>query len=390
MDTNLRIALVGCGGMMRGHVKNGFAALWQAGYRGFEIVACCDVAREAAEKTARDIAAWQGSTPRVHESVERLLDAEKDLDAVDISVAHRLHHTVALPAIEAGKHVLIEKPLALTLRAGRRMLDAAGRRGVLLAVAENYRRALRHRALNWTLRSGRLGAPRQIYWLDVKDRRWYWGWRDHLEEAGGGWLLDGGVHYADLMRYHLGPIVRVTALSRQYDPTRFRDRENLKDPVSATIEDTTFALLEFESGATGLWAESIVSPGQRLGRQIVYGESGSLDFGEGLLLRGEEQPTSVEALQEAYLAQLSQEENARLFPFGIRDGVAQEIHEFVEACRHGGAVETDGLEGYKAQAVCMAVYESAALGGVPVDVARVEALEIETYQQPLNEAAGLA
>ena len=389
MAEALRIALVGCGGMMGSHLNNGFAPLWEAGYRGFEIVACCDTVRESAAKMAEDIGQWQGRTPNVHEDVTALLEGEKDLDAADISVVHRHHHTVAVPLLEAGKRVLIEKPLAFTLRAGKHMLDAAERSGVLLAVAENYRRSPVNRTVNWVIRSGRIGAPRQVYWMDVKDRPWYWGWRDHLDQAGGGWVLDGGVHFADLMRYHLGPVTRVTALSRQYDPTRYRDRKNMQDPVQATIEDTTLALLEFANGVTGVWAESIVSPGHRFGRQIIYGDRGSLDLGEGVLLRGEEEVTPLDALREAYLEQLSADERDRLFPLGRRHGVAQEIHEFVEACLHGSAVETDGLEGYRAQAVCMAVYESAALGGVPVEIEKVERLDVEAYQGPLNESVGL-
>jgi predicted dehydrogenase len=376
--------------MMGAHVRNGFAPLWGKGYRGFEIVACCDAVEQSAAGMAAEIGEWQGATPKVYGDVERLLAGEGDLHAVDISVTHSEHHKAALPCLDAKKHVMIEKPLAMTMRAAKKMRDAADANGVLLNVAENYRRSPANRAANWVIKSGRLGRLRQFYWIDCQERLWHWGWRDELDQAGGGWTFDGGVHFADLMRYHVGPVARATALTRQYNTARYLDREDpQKGTKEATIEDTAMALLEFENGATGVWVESIVSPGQGMGSHIVYGEEGSLDFGAGLKLRGQEQPTPIGQLTEEFLAQLSADEKGRLFPFGLQDTISQEVHEFVEACLHGGSLETDAVEGYKAQAVCMAVYESAALGGRPVELSRIENLEIETYQSGLNAKIGL-
>ncbi|PIY49685.1 MAG: hypothetical protein COZ06_13265, partial [Armatimonadetes bacterium CG_4_10_14_3_um_filter_66_18] len=390
MADTLRLALVGCGGMMGAHVKNGFALLWERGYREFEIVACCDAVESSAARMATGIGEWQGTTPVVYTEVETLLADEADLHAVDISVTHCMHHRVALPCLEAKKHVMVEKPLAMTMRAAKGMREAAEANGVLLNVAENYRRSPANRAANWVIKSGRLGRLRQFYWIDCQERRWHWGWRDELDQAGGGWTFDGGVHFADLMRYHVGPVSRATALTRQYNATRSLDREDpQKGTLEATIEDTAMALLEFENGATGVWVESIVSPGQGMGSHIVYGEEGSLDFGAGLKLRGQEQPTPIGQLTDEFTAQLSGDEKERLFPFGLQDTISQEVHEFVEACLRGGSLETDAVEGYKAQAVCMAVYESAALGGQPVELSRIENLEIETYQSRLNAKIGV-
>ena len=390
MTDRLRLALIGCGGMMGAHVSKGFAPLWDAGFHDVEIIACCDAVEESAAKMAAGIGQWQGAMPRVYSNVESLLAAERDLQAVDISVTHCQHHTVAVPCLEANKHVMIEKPLAMTLRAARQMMDAAAANRVILNVAENYRRAPAQRAAKWVIESGRLGRLRQVYWVDCQERQWHWGWRDELDKAGGGWTLDGGVHFADLMRYHVGPVTRVTALTRQYDTTRYLDRQTLKgETADATIEDTAMALLEFENGATGVWVESIVCPGKGMGSHIVYGEMGSLDFAAGLTLRGQAQPTPMAQLTEEFMAQLDADERERLFPLGMQDTLSQEVHEFVDACLRGGSLETDAAEGYKAQAVCMAVYESAALGGQPVELKRVENLEVEAYQGPLNERLGL-
>lgn len=163
----------------------------------------------------------------------------------------------------------------------------------------------------------------------------------------------------------------------------------MSDPVEATIEDTTMALLEFENGVTGVWVESIVSPGESLGVQRVYGDEGSLDFGKGLKLRGRDEPTSMDELKDEFLGQLSEEQSDTFFPRGIRNPLAHEVHEFAEACLRSGSIETAGMEGFKAQAICMAIYESAALGMQPVTMKDVESLTIETYQRPLNEGLGI-
>jgi predicted dehydrogenase len=105
----------------------------------------------------------------------------------------------------------------------------------------------------------------------------------------------------------------------------------------------------------------------------------------GLFLRGRNEPIRREQLRDEFLASLNDDERERLFPFGLMDGIAQEIHEFVVACQQGNLkVEVDGEEGYRSQAVCMAVYESATLHR-PVKVARVMALKVEAYQRPFNE-----
>jgi len=389
MADKLELALIGCGGMMGAHVKNGYRPLWEAGYHDFQIVACCDVVEAAASRMSGAISEWHGHTPSFYTDVEKMLAGHRGLAAVDIVVTHSEHHRLAVPLLEAGKHVMIEKPLAMTMRAGKQILEAAAKQRVVLSVAENYRRSPSQRACNWALKSGRIGQLRQLYWIGCRERRWYWGWRDDLDLAGGGWTFDGGVHSADLFHYHIGQVRRLTALSRQYDTLRFRDRENQKDEVQATVEDMTMALLEFENGVSGVWVETITAPGKGLGTQVIYGDEGSLDCRNGLHLRGQEEPTTIEALNQEFLGQLSSEESERLFPLGLKESVAHEVHEFVEACLRGGPVETDGLEGYKAQAICMGIYESATLGSQPVELSKIEALEIENYQAPLNKTLGI-
>src|SRR5205823_9566355 len=101
--------------------------------------------------------------------------AGSSFDAADIATVHRAHHSLAIPCLEARKPVCIEKPLAITLRAGKRMMEAAERCGQLLAVAENYRREPAQRAIRWAVRGGRIGEPRMLVRHDVGHRVRYWG-----------------------------------------------------------------------------------------------------------------------------------------------------------------------------------------------------------------------
>jgi len=381
------LALVGCGSMARAH-REGLGKLWKAGLRGFEVTATCDVAEEKASQMAAQFEEIQGSRPKVYRNVEELLGKEKGLVAVDICVAHRDHHSVALPCFEAKKHVTIEKPLAITLRAGKLMLEAAKKAGTVFQVAENYRRAPEHRAVNWAIRQGRIGKPRMVYWIDAGERLGHWGWREEKFVAGGGWALDGGVHFADLMRYHVGEVGRMYAEVRAFCPFRRPEREKTAAPtIPVDLEDTTVAILEFENGALGQWTSTSAAPGQGFSRRVIYGEEGSVDFSDGLKTRSGEARTIKELVVEHQSA-IGEEEMEQFFPKGVTDTVSTELWEFLEAVRGKGKVEIDGWEGFKSQAVSEALYESEALGRA-VTLAEVEKLEAEEYQREINEALGL-
>ena len=385
MADELVFGLIGCGGMMKSHLR-GYKALWEANLRGFRIAAACDIDAAKAEKFADDVAAFQGARPGVYTDFRKMLDAEKGLDAVDISLVHRDHHKVAIPCLQAGKHVTIEKPLAITCRAGKAIIDAAEKAGRLLQTAENYRRAPEHRAVNWALRAGRIGELRQLYWIDVGERQWYWSWRDHRDLAGGGWSMDGGVHFADLFRYHVGEVKTLYAVSLAQSPVRYKNRKELTDPVEATVEDTTFTVVQFENGVVGHWTYSGAAPVDNFSRRAVYGSDGALAWGAGLKTRSEEVPMADLIAQHGKA--MTDKQREQFFPGGLTDTVATELWDFMRAIRGEGELEIDGAEGLKDLALSMAIYESSALGR-PVEVSAVENCRIENYQADLNEAAGL-
>jgi len=147
------------------------------------------------------------------------------------------------------------------------------------------------------------------------------------------------------------------------------------------------AVLEFESGALGLWVGTSAARGEGFGKQAIYGEEGSLCWDSGL--KSAEREMSLAELVQAHSDALSDEQRQQLFPMGLTDGMAIELHQFIEAVLGRGSVETDGLEGYKAEAIALALFEADRLGR-KVSMEEVEKLEVEQYQAEINRALGIA
>jgi len=285
----LQLALVGCGGMAGAHVR-GLEELWRAGIRDIQVVACCDVVEESAQQRAQEIARFQRRKPTVYTDVEQMLKRAKGIEAVDICALHSQHHILAVACLEAGKHAIIEKPLAITLRAGRKILDAAVDNRRLLAVAENYRRSPAERARAWAIAQGRIGKPRTFYWQEVGEGLGKWGWRNFKRDAGAGWILDGGVHFADLFRYHLGvEAQQVSARFHSYEPYRYDDPAAREGAWHVDVEDCAMALIDFDGGALVQWTWQGSAPGQGFNQRAIYGSEGCIDWESGAWTRAGKQ-----------------------------------------------------------------------------------------------------
>ena len=186
MSGRLKMGLVGCGGMSGAHM-DGYRELWSNDLKCYDIIAACDVDRKRAETRANQAHEFQGGTkPTVYTELAEMLSKHPELDCVDICALHSAHHILAVPALEAGKHVIIEKPLGITMRACKLIMDAAAKNGKILSVAENYRLDLTQRARRWAVRQGCIGTPRMFFWIEVGEGLGKWGWRNFKMDAGGG------------------------------------------------------------------------------------------------------------------------------------------------------------------------------------------------------------
>ena len=159
----IRLGIIGCGGIARGRHLTGLTQLKRAGLDTFEVTALCDTVEQNVALAAEYLREEQGATPERYSSWEDLV-AQGPVDAVDICLPHGLHHVVGIAALEAGLHVVVEKPYTVTVNTGRELAEAADRTGKVLAVAVPHRRMPGQRAVHWALNEARLiGEPRMFF-----------------------------------------------------------------------------------------------------------------------------------------------------------------------------------------------------------------------------------
>lgn len=190
-------------------------------------------------------------------SVEALL-ADPEIDAVYVCTPVHLHCEQTIQAARAGKHVLCEKPMALTPEEGEKMVAACTEHGRLLMLGFMQRFHTSHRQIKRLIEEGRLGqivsARAQLYmrYPDTPGA-----WRQRWDTGGGGALMDLGSHCLDLLRFLLGDVTSVSALAK----TRVFGYE---------VDDTVHALLEFTNGTQALMDAAFSIP-HRQNLLEIYG-----------------------------------------------------------------------------------------------------------------------
>ena len=174
-----------------------------------------------------------GRRPETYASTAGLHAAHPDLDAFDVSTSPDTHEEVGVEALAAGAHVMVEKPIALTVEQGLRLVRAADEAGLKLAVAENYRRDPINRLVQALVDAGALGRV----FLAVQSSSSGGEkviitppWRHRRDKGGIG--LDMGVHYADVLEYLLGPIATVVGMAEVVDERRI-DERGVRHPADA-------------------------------------------------------------------------------------------------------------------------------------------------------------
>ena len=391
----IRLAIIGCGGMARAHL-NAYIYLKNQGIDIFDFVAMCDVD----ENRARDFASTANQTqngiqPNVYSDVSEMLDKES-LNAADICGPHFLHHSLAILCFEAGLDVIVEKPLAVTIRAGHKMIQSAKKHNRILATAEQVRRWVGPRTVEWMINKEKMvGQPRMFFRQGISGaadpenrlRDEPMVWRRNKLTSGGNGIIDGGVHYVDLLIYFFGEPDEIYARVDNLSQFQFPDAE--KHYVAQTVEDTALATITFENGVMGQWVSTSAAPGRGMSYNSYHGSLGSIYSGGGYPQEPELQlwdgsKRQKEDLQRAYLESLSPEEKERLFPHSITEGVALEVYDFLDAVRHRRRPELDGVDGLKAQAVCNAIYESGWCGE-SVKFEDVYQDRVSGYQEEINE-----
>jgi 1,5-anhydro-D-fructose reductase (1,5-anhydro-D-mannitol-forming) len=324
---------------------------------GWGLIGASDIARTRmigairAENAGEVVAVMSSSAERArayaaeeqiagaYDSLEALL-ADPAVDAVYISTTNELHHDQTLAAARAGKHVLCEKPLALSLADAQAMIAACQVAGVVLGTNHHLRNAASHRTLKRLIAEGAIGRPlaaRVFHAVYLPPR--LQGWRLTKPEAGAGVILDITVHDADTLRFVLGDeVAEVTALSA---------RQGL---AQGSLEDAVMGVMRFANGTLAQFHDAFTIPHAPTGLE-VHGSEGSL-FGIGVMTQD---PVGRVVLRRG--------DNEDEIDVGEREDLyVRSVRQFTAAVHGEGEPAATGEDGLRSLAIALAALDSTQSG----------------------------
>src|SRR5262245_52983348 len=237
MDRPVRIGFVGCGSVMRGPYMSMVERLRAQGLA--EAVAACDVKEEKRGLVRERFGITRFSTD-YHETVQ-----SDDVDLVLVTTSMREHGPVARAALEAGKHVLVEKPMAVSLEEAAQLVELARRGPGYLHPAPHIILSPTYQTIWKRIQRGDIGQPLQAR------ARYGWNgpsWGQWFYKPGGGSLFDLGVYNVVARTGLLGPAKRVTAMTAVTRPERMVDGEMMR----VEAEDNAHVLIEFPGAVLGV------------------------------------------------------------------------------------------------------------------------------------------
>lgn len=339
---SFKVGVIGAGGA--GRLLH-LPALKQV--EGVEIVALADSREERAQKVAQAF-----GVPKACTDYRELL--AEDLDLVTIGLPNYLHAEVSCAALEAGKHVLVEKPLADTLEHGRQMVACAKKTGKHLFMGVQFRQSERARTIREMVLKGKLG---EVYHANcsILRRRGYPGigsWFTSKKLSGGGCLLDIGVHILDLAWYMLAEPKPERAVAMVYNkfnhlpakPSSFGDF----DPKGVVdVDDLAAGFIVFEGGLSVALAVSWALNAEQSGfKANIYGTKAGASF-DPFRIYGEENGVCMDVAP-----QVSDE----------RSNYLAEMQHFVNVCKGKEKPVVTPEAALTVQAMLEALYRSSALG----------------------------
>lgn len=286
MTKQLKVGIIGCGGIAQGKHLPSLSKLEQV-----ELVAFCDIVVERAEKVAKKHGA---ENAKVYENYHELLE-DASIDVIHVLTPNISHAEISIAAMEAGKHVMCEKPMAKTSEEARGMVEAAKRTGKKLTIGYNNRFRPDSQYLHKVSSQGDLG---DVYFAKAHAIRRRavptWGVFLDEEKQGGGPLIDIGTHALDLTLWMMNNYKPKSVMGSVYH--KLGKKENAAnawgpwDPEKFTVEDSAFGFITMENGATisleSSWALNTLDVDEA--KCSLSGTEGGADMKDGLRINGEE------------------------------------------------------------------------------------------------------
>lgn len=340
----VRFAIIGTGMIAERHA----AAL--AEIPAAELVAVFDQNRDRAEVFAKEYSAG-----RVYGSFDELL-ADPELTAVTIATPTGVHKEIAIPCAQAGKHILCEKPLDVTLEKADAIIEACEKSGVHLSAVFQARFSDRVQQIKAARDAGRFGrlllCSAQVKWYRSQEYYDSAGWRGTWAMDGGGALMNQSIHIVDLLLYLAGDPETVFAFAE----TLTHDRLEVEDNASASIR--------FKNGAMGvIEASTSCAPGFPR-RLEISGENGSVILEDDTITRWqfvEERPED-EAIRSGVAAAPGLKSGAGDPRGGSHEGHRRQLLDLIGSIQNGSPLAIPGREGRRAVELICGIYESAKTG----------------------------
>jgi predicted dehydrogenase len=341
----LGFAIVGCGMIARFHAR----AL--ADVPGTRVVALIGRSSASAEKMRQELSLPCDVSADLGAVLKRL-----DVQVVIVTTPSGAHLEPAVAAAKAGKHVVVEKPLEVTLDRCDRIIDACAKNHVQLCTIFPSRFGDANIELKKAVTAGRFGrltlGETTCKWWRPQSYYDEGGWKGTKALDGGGALMNQAIHNVDLLLWMMGPATHICGLTTMLAHERIE------------VEDTAVACLRFKNGALGvIQATTSVWPG--LPKTIgVHGDRGTVIIEQDDLLRWEFNPSvpGDEAIRGRF-AQKSGASGGSGNPAAISHvGHARQLADFVQAIESGRPPLVDGREGRRAVEVILGIYESNATG----------------------------
>lgn len=346
----LKIGIIGAGSLSAFHIE---------AYRNnpyAEVVALCDNFGERARKKALEL----GVKEIYEDSIEML--KKSDIDAVSVVTSNNTHTSITISALEAGKHVLCEKPPALNARDAVKMKEAAEKSGKLLMYGFVRRFAQNTEMLNGHIKNGELG---EIYYVKTGCLRRCGnpgGWFANRSMSGGGPMIDLGVHIIDLATYLMGKPKPVRVLGNtsgkigsrgdikgvsRYKATDFNTSRN-------DVEDFANALIKLDNGASIFvetsWAMNIKAD---ILYMDIFGDRGGARLEPDLEIYGE---------KNGYMLDIKPVLDS--YTYDMKKSFYSEINHFIDCIINGTPCRCPAEDGVAIMKILDAIYKSAETGEV--------------------------
>lgn len=285
-ERDVKVAIIGCGGIANGKHMPSLHKLTHV-----KMVAFCDIIEERAVKAAEK---YGTADAKVYTDYKDLLKENPDIEVVHVCTPNRSHSEITIAALEAGKHVMCEKPMAKTSAEAQQMLETAKKTGKKLSIGYQGRHRADSLYLKQVCDEGGLG---EIYFAKAHAIRRRavptWGVFLNEYEQGGGPLIDIGTHALDLTLWMMDNYKPKYVVGTAY--RKLADRKNAAnawgpwDPEKFTVEDSAFGFVVMENGATivleSSWALNTLQVGES--QTTLCGTEGGADMLDGLRINGE-------------------------------------------------------------------------------------------------------